>query len=392
MLRKLCCLLAVVSAVCAAEPVLTLKANDVWVMAGDSITAQRQHTNFIEAFCRTRYPGLNLQFRNSGIGGNTTGSILARFDYDVAAFKPTIVSIELGMNDVGAGDDAAKYIKGMTQLLQRIRAINATPVFISSSPVNDGSLPGAWKSDRCRRLDPYTVALRKLADAEQVVMVDQYHPLLTLWGENKKAATPINLTGDAVHPGMVGQYTMAATILGALKLDPEVSSATLKADGTVVAAKRCTLSDVKAADGKLSFTRLDECSPWPIDPKAGPAQQLLPALADLSRYLLTVTSLPAGKYQISLDGQPARTATEAELAQGVNLGGVPTGALAARATNIIRLIGGLQGGQNNAWRAASKAKDAAKLADAQKAIDQTEAALREACKPQACKVEVSRLP
>ena len=90
----------------AAEPALTLKDGDVWVMAGDSITAQRMHTNYIEAYYRTRYPKLHLHFRNSGIGGNRTGNILTRFDYDVAAWKPTIVSIELGMNDVNGPDEA----------------------------------------------------------------------------------------------------------------------------------------------------------------------------------------------------------------------------------------------------------------------------------------------
>jgi len=108
-------------------------------MAGDSITAQRLHTNFIEGYYRTRFPNLNLQFRNSGIGGNTTGSVLARFGYDIADWKPAIVSIELGMNDVGAGDDPAKYIEGMRQLVKRVREIPATPLLISSSPVNDGS-------------------------------------------------------------------------------------------------------------------------------------------------------------------------------------------------------------------------------------------------------------
>ena len=44
----------------AAEPVLQLKDNDVWVMAGDSITAQRLHTNYIEAFFRTRNPGMQI--------------------------------------------------------------------------------------------------------------------------------------------------------------------------------------------------------------------------------------------------------------------------------------------------------------------------------------------
>ncbi len=152
------CVLSIVAGTVFGEPAITPKANDLWVMAGDSITAQRLHSNYIEAFYRTRYPNLHLRFRNSGIGGNRTGNVLARLDYDVAAWKPTIVSVELGMNDVNAGDDPLGYIKGMRELVQRIREIKAQPVLISSSPVNDGSLPGNWKSDRCRRIDPYTGA------------------------------------------------------------------------------------------------------------------------------------------------------------------------------------------------------------------------------------------
>ena len=414
----------------AADPKLTLKENDVWVMAGDSITAQRQHTNYIEAWYRTRFPNMNLRFRNSGIGGNTTGSVLARFDYDVAAWKPTIVSIELAMNDVGSGDDPAKYIKGMSELIAKIRAIPAQPVLISSSPVDDGSKMGAWKSDRCRRIDPYTVALKKLAAEEKIVVVDQYHALIDLWGDNRakgeaeavkkgtwppqpkpapvvdptkpvdpKAAKPaappippslIPLGGDAVHPGPVGQYTMAAAILAGLGAEGEVSSATLKADGTVVAAKHCKITDATAKDGKLSFTRLDESSPWPILPAARTAVQLLPSALDLSRYMLQVNGLAAGKYRVSINGKPAATLDAAELAAGWNITSAFDGAIAERSTKILGLIGNLQGGLNNAWRAASKEKDGTKLAVAQKAVDEADAELRTACAPVAWHFEIEK--
>ncbi len=416
---------ALVSPMCAAEPKLTLKENDVWVMAGDSITAQRQHTNYIEAYYRTRFPKMNLRFRNSGIGGNTTGSVLARFDYDVAAWKPTIVSIELGMNDVGAGDDPAKYIKGMRDLIAKIRAIPAQPVLISSSPVDDGSKMGAWKSDRCRRIDPYTVALKKLAEEEKVVFVDQYHPLIDLWGDNrakgeaeavkkgtwppkpapapavdpakpaKPAAAPIPpsllpLGGDPVHPGPVGQYTMAATILASLGAEKEVSSATLKADGSVVAAKHCKITDATAKDGKLSFTRTDESSPWPILPAAKTAVQLLPSALELSRYMLQVNGLAAGKYRVSINGKPAATVEAAELAAGWNITSAFDGAIAERSTKILAAIGNLQGGLNNTWRSASKEKDAEKLAAAQKAVDNADAELRTACAPVAWHFEIEK--
>ena len=246
-------LLAGLPATRAAEPKLELKDNDVWVMAGDSITAQRLHTNYIEAFYRVRHPELHLHFRNSGISGNTAGAVLSRFDDDVAVFKPTIVSVELGMNDANSGKPPDAYIKGMKELIARIRALPAQPVLISSSPVDDGSLPGDWKSARCENIDAYTNALKKLAEEENVVVVDQYHPLLELWGQNrrkgaeaaaKNGATPttpaapgpdgklpaaqpvpmpalIPLGGDSIHVGPVGQYTMAATILAGLKIGGE---------------------------------------------------------------------------------------------------------------------------------------------------------------------------
>src|SRR5882762_8738699 len=94
----------------AAEPAaFPLKDGDVWVMAGDSITAQHLHSNYFEAFCFARYPKLKFAFRNSGVGGHTIPSTLTRFDYDIAAWQPTVVSIELGMNDKG-GTPTDKFI------------------------------------------------------------------------------------------------------------------------------------------------------------------------------------------------------------------------------------------------------------------------------------------
>jgi len=170
--------------VLAEVPRLELKDKDVWVMAGDSITAQRLHSNYIEAFYRTRYPKLNLHFRNSGIPGNRAGNLLQRFDYDVAAWKPTIVSVELGMNDVSGSLET--YIKGIKELVAKIRAIPAQPVLISSSPVDDGSVMGDWKNPRCKNLHDFTEALQKLAVEEGVVFVDQYHPIIDIWGQNRR--------------------------------------------------------------------------------------------------------------------------------------------------------------------------------------------------------------
>ena len=408
----------------AAEPVLQLKDNDVWVMAGDSITAQRLHTNYLEAFFRARAPKLHLHFRNSGIGGNHTSHVLKRFDYDVAAWKPTIVSVELGMNDVNGPEDA--YISGMREIIAKIRAIPAQPVLISSSPVDDGSVMGNWKSPRCEKIHPFTEALRKLAAEEKVVFVDQYHPLIDVWGANRRkgaeaaekngtlpkapaepppaapGAAPapakkpqippslIPLGGDAVHPGPVGQTNMAAVILAGLKVDGAVSSATISADGKVAEAKRCQITEAVAKDGTLSFTRLDETGPWPIAPAAKTALDLLPDTLKLSQYLLRVTGLTEGAYRVSINGKPAATVSAKELAAGWNITTAFDGALGERSKAILALIAKLQTGLNNEWRAASKAQDAEKLAAAQKAIEECEAEIQTAIQPVPLRFEIGK--
>src|SRR5476651_467147 len=106
----------------AAEPAaFPLKDGDMWVMAGDSITAQKLHSNYFEAFCYARYPQMTFRFRNSGVGGDKITNVLARYDWDVAAWHPTVVSVELGMNDKGQFS-TEQYIANMGKLNDRITA------------------------------------------------------------------------------------------------------------------------------------------------------------------------------------------------------------------------------------------------------------------------------
>ncbi len=199
----------------AAEPAaFPLKDGDVWVMAGDSITAQHLHSNYFEAFCYARYPKLKFAFRNSGVGGHTIPSTLARFDYDVAGWKPTVVSVELGMNDAG-GTPTDKFVANMGTMVARIKAAGARPVILSASPVNDGLGAGKFAA-RNARLDEYATALKPFAEKEKIPYADQFHALVEVWAKNKQDAKGVNLTGDAVHPGAPGQLMMAAALLKAL--------------------------------------------------------------------------------------------------------------------------------------------------------------------------------
>lgn len=330
-----------------------LKDGDLWVMAGDSITAQHQHSNYFEAFCFARYPQLKFAFRNSGVGGHTIPTTLARFDYDIAAWKPTVVSVELGMNDQG-GFTTEKFIANMKTMLERIGSIGARPVILTASPVNDGTTPPKG-SNQNRKLDEYANELKKLAEERKIPFADQFHPLVGLWAKNKpeelrfnlirditaaksaaslegkehlqafldvqaKQPRPQTMQGDPVHPGPNGQLMMAAELLKGLGAEGFVSSAAVDATGKLVEAKRCTVTDVKLDGDKLTFARLDEALPFPIPDGTVDVLPLCPTIEEMSLYMLKVDGLKPGDYRVKIGGQSlAPTFTAEALAKGVNL-------------------------------------------------------------------------
>src|SRR5712671_4318394 len=169
---ELLVVLTAASPLLAADPSASfpLKDGDVWVMAGDSITAQHLHSNYFEAFCYARYPNLKFAFRNSGVGGHTIPSTLARFDYDIAAWKPTVVSVELGMNDKG-GTVTDKFVANMGTMVERIRGIQARPVILAASPVNNGDTMAKLGGNQ--RLHEYAVALKDFCAKEKLPYGDQ---------------------------------------------------------------------------------------------------------------------------------------------------------------------------------------------------------------------------
>ena len=440
--RPLLVLLALTGALALARaadpaPQFPLKDGDLWVMAGDSITAQHLHSNYFEAFCYARYPLLKFAFRNSGVGGHTIPTTLARFEYDIAAWQPTVVSVELGMNDSG-GTPTDKFIENMGTMLGRIRGVKARPVILSASPVNDGTT----NAGRNQRLDEYATALKELAAKEQVPYADQFHDLAPRWATNKprealansvallrtlaldeklagsehlraflavqdkEPIKPVSMQGDPVHPGPVGQLCMAAALLKALGADGFVSSAALTADGKVSDAKGCKIENAKAEGDKLSFDRLDERLPFPIPDDARAAVAFYPGILELSQYTLKVTGLKAEKYALTINGVPAATITAKDLAAGVNLtafGPLPNAKevspLIAQSRAILGAVGAKEGAVGN-WRGLSQkayAKDAppelkAQLAELTPKVLELDAKIREAAKPQLLKFELAPAP
>ena len=320
-----CALAFLAAAVSARAGEFFFKDGDKAVIIGDSITEQHLYSNYVEMWTVSRFPKWNITFRNSGIGGDTSGGGNGRFKRDVLMHTPTAMTVDFGMNDGGyrAFDEGGfkRYMAGLTGMADQAKAANIRVAWATPSPVEKPEQGPAVQGYN-ETLEKYSAGVSQIAEKYQGLFVDQFHPFIVLI-DKARAADPKNRIGggDAVHPGPPGQAIMAWAILKGLNFPALVSSAEIDAAGSkVVKAEKCEISNIAAKDGGISFTRTDEALPFfPVDSK--PILKWEPIDQDLNQYMLKVAGLAEGKYEIHVDTVKVGEHTAAELAAGVNITG-----------------------------------------------------------------------
>jgi hypothetical protein len=156
----------------------------------------------------------------------------------------------------------------------------------------------------------------------------------------ERAAEPAAFIGggDAVHPGPAGHTIMAWAVLKGLGATALVSRAELDgAAGKVLASEGCRVTNLKADQGTVAFDRSDDALPMPIDPRAEPALKLAPILQDLDQYELKVSGLPAGTYELNIDGESVSKASNEDLAKGWNLANT-AGPITKQSREVLALV------------------------------------------------------
>ena len=347
-LSVLIALVVLSSAALAAD--FLIHNGDRVVFLGDSITEQRLYTTYIEAYALTRHPEWKLSFRNVGWGGDTSwlrqrshpdeGKLFAAdaeaqqkmvedsvrhgLERDVLPLKPTFVTVKFGMNDHSyqpfREDIFRAYVRSQTQIAQVLKAAGARVAFLTPQPIED-KRPDPDKDPRNQSLRKFSDGLREVATKESDTFVDQFDPYMTMLLRERTGNQERMIGGgDAVHPGPIGHTVMAWAVLKGLGATALVSHAALDCSAKNVAATEgCRVENLKIAGGSISFDRLDNALPMPIDERAEPALTLAPILEDLDRYDLQATGLSARNYSISIDGEKVAEVSADELAKGCNL-------------------------------------------------------------------------
>lgn len=329
-----------------------LKNGDRVVFYGDSITNQRLYTTFAETYVLTRFPQMSVTFVHSGWGGDRVsggsgGPVDVRLERDVIAYKPTVMTIMLGMNDgrVRPFDQATfqTFADGYRYIIEKMRA--AAPgiriTAIRPSPYDDVTRAPGFEGGYNAVLVRYGQFVQELAQQEKLTVAD-LNTSVVAGLERAKATNPdlaAKIVPDRVHPGPGGHLLMAEALLKAWNAPAVVAAVEIDADAKHVTRHENTEVTGLTVSNGLSWTEKDAALPMPYDAKDATLMLALRSsdfIEALDQEPLKVTGLTAARYTLKIDGETVGSFTKEQLAAGLNLAELPT-PMASQAAEVHRL-------------------------------------------------------
>jgi lysophospholipase L1-like esterase len=324
----------------SAQGKFLLKDGDRVVFYGDSITDQRLYTVFVETYAVTRFPRLKVWFVHSGVGGDRVtggwaGPIDVRLPRDVIAYKPTVMTIMLGMNDGSyrSWDDGVfkTFSTGYQHIIDTMK--HALPgiriTVIEPSPFDDVTRPPNFEGGYNAVLVRYGQFVKELGEREQLRVADLNAPVVGMLEKAKAedAELATKIIEDRVHPGPGGHLIMAEALLKAWNAPGVVASVEIDAAaGRVAHAENAQVKNLNAASS-LTWSEIDGALPMPLDLDDKVVALSIRSsdfIAALDQEPLKVTGLSAANYTLKIDGEKVGEFTKAQLEEGVNLATLPT--------------------------------------------------------------------
>ena len=199
------------------------------VFAGDSVTDMgsvqpvgeglfdnvgRGYVRVLESMFATYYPEIILRITNSGISGNTSKDLLARFERDVVELNPDWVSICIGINDVWRQFDSPaiieaqvlpdEYKNNLEEMILKIKN-KVKGIFLLSPYIIESNTEDMMR----KRMDEYVEICKNLAEKHNCRFVDfqkMYHNYCKIRHSSYVA-------WDRIHPNQIGATLMAREFL-----------------------------------------------------------------------------------------------------------------------------------------------------------------------------------
>jgi lysophospholipase L1-like esterase len=283
---------------------------------------------------------MKVTFIHSGVSGDRVtggegGSIDVRLQRDVFAYKPTVMTIMLGMNDGGYGEFDQRifdtYADGYRHIIQSVK--QAMPgirlTLIRPSPYDDVTRPATFAGGYNKVLVRYGDFVEELGQREGLTVADLNTSVVRALeiANNVSAAAAQTIVPDRVHPGPGGHLLMAEALLKAWKAPAMVTAVEIDAAGKrTIRADNTRVTDLETGD-RIAWTQVDGALPMPLDSEDESAAAALRSsdfVEALDEEPLKITGLKAARYTLKIDGDGLGSFTKQQLADGVNLAILPT--------------------------------------------------------------------
>jgi lysophospholipase L1-like esterase len=194
-----------------------LKKGDKIIFFGDSLTALAiKDRNVREG--KGYVPLVREALKEKGVevdavatGGHRVPDLLKRVDKDVIAKKPTVVVIQIGVNDASGGVTPEKFAEQLNELIGKLEKGGAKVVLCSCTCRVEGYDP---KNDFDKKLDTLADAARAIAKEKKIPLNDLRKAFIEYWKKhNPKNEKKGFLTYDGNHWTEAGHKYVAEQML-----------------------------------------------------------------------------------------------------------------------------------------------------------------------------------
>ncbi len=145
----------------------------------------------LQAELRRRFPESRITVDNLGVGGQLASDMLPRIKKDVLPRKPTLVIWQTGVNDAVRHVDLEKFRKTVSRGIETLQKNGVEVVLLDMQ-----YFP---RAEKIRDFARYLVAMRQIAEARKVPIVQRYAIMKHLVTSAQFTARQL-LAKDLFHP------------------------------------------------------------------------------------------------------------------------------------------------------------------------------------------------
>lgn len=200
---------------------LELKKGDRLIFFGDSLTALAIKDSHVPEgkgyipLVRDALKDRGVEVDAVATGGHKVTDLLKRVDADVLSKKPSVVVIQIGVNDAGAGVSAEAFKAQLIELIEKLQNGGAQVIQCTCTCRIEGYNP---ENVLDKKLDAFAEAARAIAREKKLPLVDLRQAFIDYWKKYNPDNQPKGfLTYDGNHWTEAGHQFVAQQMLKKFK-------------------------------------------------------------------------------------------------------------------------------------------------------------------------------